>query len=92
MGFTPQTRQVAAQPIVHAFDDMGVRLALGMLGLGEDGAVALPMVGAVSDVLALRNLRTQRSDCSGVTITQRPSENLAGSAINSPPESNAVFF
>ena len=82
----PQARQTAAQLVVHAFDDVRVRLALGELPGGEDVGVAAPVVGEVPDARALRNLRAQRSGCSGVTIAQRPSENSVGSAINSPPQ------
>ena len=92
MRLTPQPGQIAAQLVVHAFDDVGLRFGLDELFFGEDGVVAPVVVGAVLDVRAARNLRTQRSGCAGVTIAQDPSEYAAGSAINSPPEPNCCFF
>jgi hypothetical protein len=57
MYLAPQPCQVAAQPIVHAFDDVRVSFTLGALLFGSDTVMPMPMIGAVSDVLALRNLR-----------------------------------
>ena len=92
MRLSSQSCQIATNPIVHAFDGVGVRFALEVLGLGENFAVTLPVVGGVSELSADRKRLAQRSGCSGVAITQRPAENLAGSAINSPPEPNRLFF
>ena len=75
-----------------AFDGVGVRFALEVLGFGEDFAVALPVVGGVSELSADSKRLAQRSGCSGVAITQRPAEYLVGSAINKPPEPNRLFF
>jgi len=66
--------------------------ALDVLLAGEDGVVALVVVGSVLDVRAARNLRAQRLGCAGVTIAQDPCEYATGSAINSPPQPNCCFF
>ena len=92
MRLATQPGQIAAQFVVHALDDVRVRLALGEPLGREDVSVAAPVVGEVADVRLARNLRAQRSGCSGVTIAQRPAENSAGSAINSPPQPNWSFF
>ena len=92
MRLSPQPGQIASQLVVHALDDVGLRLALDVLLAREDGVVAPVVVGSVLDMRAARNLRAQRSGCSGVTIAQDPSEYVAGSAINSPPEPNCCFF
>ena len=92
MRFPAQSGQVTPQLVVHALDGVRVGLALDELLAREDSAVAAPVIGSILDVRAARNLRAQRSGCSGVTIAQRPAENLAGSAINSPPEPNGCFF
>ncbi len=92
MRLSPQPGQIASQLVVHALDDVGLRLALDELLFGEDGVVAAVVVGAVLEVRAIRNLRAQRSGCSGVTIAQDPCEYASGSAINSPPEPNGAFF
>ena len=92
MRFALEPSQVAAQLVVHALDLAGVGLAFDVLAGREDRAVALPVVGAEGDFSAARKLRTQRSGCPGVTIAQRPAENLSGSAINSPPQPNCSFF
>ena len=91
MCLASQSRQIAANPVVHAFDGVRVRFASEVLGLGDDSAVAV-VVGGVSELIAARKRLAQRSGCSGVAITQRPAEYLVGSAINSPPEPNWLFF
>jgi hypothetical protein len=92
MRLAPESGQVAAQTVVHAFDDVRVRLAPDVLRVGEDGAVGGVLVGGVSDCSAVRNLRTQCSGCWGVAIAQDPAENSLGKGINSPPEPNSAFF
>jgi len=92
VGLSPESGQIVAQFVVHAFDVVGVRFASGVPLCRKDGAVALPVVGVVADVIAARNLRTQRLGCSGVTIAQRPAEYAAGSTINSPPQPDGIFF
>lgn len=47
--FASQPGQVAAQPVVHTLDGVGVRLALEVALLVEDGAVAGELVAGVSD-------------------------------------------
>lgn len=94
MGFAPQPGQVAAQPVVHAFDGVRVRMrfAFEVPLVVEDEAVAREVVSGVSDCSAARNLRTQRPGRWGVAIAQRPAEYSLGSAISSPPEPNSSFF
>ena len=92
MRLSSQAGQIATNPVVHAFDGVRVRLAFDVLVLGEDSAVARPVVGGVSELIAERKRLAQRSGRSGVAITQRPAEYLVGSAINSPPEPNRLFF
>ena len=87
-----RSRQIATNTAIQALDSVRVRFAPEVPGLREDSAVALPMVGGVSELIANRNHLAQRSGCSGAAITQRPAEYWVGSAINSPPEPNELFF
>lgn len=49
MRLASQPCQVAAQPVVHAFDGVRVRLAFDVLGSAKDVVVAGVLVGGVSD-------------------------------------------
>jgi hypothetical protein len=69
-----------------------VRFALEMLVLLEENAVGVPKVGAKRDVIAMRKLRIQTPGRFGSTIAQRPSADLLGNTINSPPQPAGFFF
>lgn len=49
MGSAAKPGQVAAQPIIHALDGVGMRFAFEVLVFVEDGVVAGVLVGGVSD-------------------------------------------
>lgn len=92
MGFAAQSGQVDAEAIVVAFDGEGVGFALQVAVLGKDQTVGMPEVGAEGDVDGVRKLRIQAAGRFGSTIPQRPSADLPGSTINSPPQPTGRFF
>jgi hypothetical protein len=69
-----------------------VRFAFEMRVSLEDNSVGMPEVGAKRDVIAMRKLRIQTAGRFGSTIAQRPSADLLGSTINSPPQPAGFFF
>ena len=84
--------EIAADPVVQAFDGKGVRFALDVILAREDFAVGMPEVGGKLEVRGVRQLRSQPLGRFGSTIPQRPPQDGFGSTINSPPEPAIVFF
>ena len=84
--------QIAADPVVQAFDRERVGLALDMILAAEDFGVGMPEVVGMLDVGGVRQLRSQPLGRFGSTIPQRPAQDGFGSTINSPPEPAIIFF
>ena len=92
MSLAAKAGKIDSQPVVVTLDGEGVCLALQMPVLAENQAVGVPEVGAEGDVPGVRKLRIQAAGRLGSTIPQRPSADLLGSTINSPPQPAGRFF
>ena len=72
-------------PIVATLYGEGVGFALEVPVGGKDLTVGVPEVRAERDVSGVRKLRIQALGRFGATMPQRPTADLLGSTINSPP-------
>ena len=61
MGRAAQSSPIAANALIYAFEMVGVRFALEVLCVEEDFAVALLVVGGVSELRAARKRPAQRA-------------------------------
>ena len=92
MGFASQSSQVPTQLVVQALNVVCMRFASRVLVARDDCSVGLVVVGAVLNVLCLRQLGLQHFGGCRASVTESKAHNLVSPALYCPPEPDWMFF
>ena len=85
MRFPSEPGQIPPQLVVQALNVVRVRLAHRVLGRRNDGSVGLVMIGAVLNVLRLRQLGLKHFGGCRPPVTEGEAHNLMTAPVYCPP-------